>query len=82
MNKSPRNLFKRRPNMPENTRRNDMIILIPARMAASRLNFKYNIAGKPLIEHVWAGVVAADIALLLWHDHHDIRSLQPAAALL
>ena len=61
--------------MPENTRRNDMIILIPARMAASRLPNKpmADIAGKPLIEHVWAGAVAADIApVYVATDHHDI----------
>ncbi len=61
--------------MPENVPYNDMIILIPARMAASRLPNKpmAEIAGKPLIEHVWAGAIAADIApVFVATDHRDI----------
>ena len=61
--------------MPKITPHNDMIILIPARMAASRLPNKpmADIAGKPLIEHVWAGAVAADIApVYVATDHLDI----------
>lgn len=61
--------------MPENMPYKDMIILIPARMAASRLPNKpmADIAGKPLIEHVWAGAMAADIApVYVATDHQDI----------
>lgn len=52
-----------------------MIILIPARMAASRLPGKplADIAGKPLIEHVWNQAVSADIApVFVATDHTDI----------
>ena len=40
------------------------IIIIPARMAASRLPNKplADIAGKPMIQHVWERAVAADLA--------------------
>lgn len=51
------------------------IIVIPARMAASRLPNKPMalIAGKPLIEHVWARAVACDIApVYVATDHQDI----------
>ena len=53
----------------------DTIILIPARMAATRLPNKpmADIAGKPLIEHVWAGAIACDIApVVVATDHSDI----------
>lgn len=53
----------------------EMIILIPARMAASRLPNKpmAEIAGKPLIEHVWAGAISADIApVWVATDHQAI----------
>lgn len=61
--------------MPKTPSMTDTIILIPARMAASRLPNKpmADIAGKPLIEHVWAGAVAADIApVYVATDHQDI----------
>ena len=40
------------------------IIIIPARMAASRLPNKplADIAGKPMIQHVWERAMAADLA--------------------
>lgn len=46
------------------TKTNRKIIVIPARMAASRLPGKplADIAGKPMIQHVWERAVAADIA--------------------
>ena len=53
----------------------DQLIVIPARMAASRLPNKPMalIAGKPLIEHVWARAVASDIApVIVATDHQDI----------
>ena len=52
-----------------------MVILIPARMQASRLPSKpmANIAGKPLIEHVWNQAVSSDIApVYVATDHPDI----------
>ncbi|MGC6517414.1 MAG: 3-deoxy-manno-octulosonate cytidylyltransferase [Candidatus Puniceispirillaceae bacterium] len=51
----------------------DLIILIPARMAASRLPGKpmADIAGKPLIEHVWAGAVSASIAPVFVATDHE-----------
>lgn len=61
--------------MSQNPHDNQMMILIPARMAASRLPNKpmADIAGKPLIEHVWAGAIAADIApVYVATDHLDI----------
>ena len=61
--------------MAENHHDNETIILIPARMAASRLPNKpmADIAGKPLIEHVWAGAIAADIApVYVATDHQAI----------
>ena len=51
------------------------LIVIPARMAASRLPNKPMalIAGKPLIEHVWARAVACAIApVYVATDHQDI----------
>jgi len=61
--------------MTQNHHDNETIILIPARMAASRLPNKpmAEIAGKPLIEHVWAGAIAADIApVYVATDHQAI----------
>ena len=52
-----------------------MVILIPARMAASRLPGKpmADIHGKPLIEHVWNQAVSSDIApVYVATDHQDI----------
>ena len=52
-----------------------MVILIPARMSASRLPGKpmADIAGKPLIEHVWNQAVSSDIApVYVATDHQDI----------
>ena len=52
-----------------------MVILIPARMAASRLPNKpmADIHGKPLIEHVWNQAVSSDIApVYVATDHQDI----------
>ena len=51
----------------------DMIILIPARMAASRLPGKpmADIGGKPLIEHVWQRAVQSDIAPVVVATDHD-----------
>lgn len=60
---------------PENASDRDMVILIPARMAASRLPNKpmADIAGKPLIEHVWERAVVCDIApVYVATDHDDI----------
>lgn len=54
---------------------NDSIILIPARMAATRLPNKpmADIAGKPLIAHVWERAIDADIApVWVATDHRDI----------
>ena len=44
--------------------KHEKIIIIPARMAASRLPNKplADIAGKPMIQHVWERAVAADLA--------------------
>ena len=53
----------------------NMVILIPARMQASRLPGKpmADIAGKPLIEHVWNQAVSSDIApVYVATDHPDI----------
>ena len=53
----------------------DMIILIPARMAASRLPNKpmADIAGKPLIEHVWSAAIKSKLApVYVATDHKDI----------
>ena len=53
-----------------------MVILIPARMAASRLPGKpmADIHGKPLIEHVWNQAVSSDIApVYVATDHQDIH---------
>ena len=61
--------------MTQNHHDHETIILIPARMAASRLPNKpmAEIAGKPLIEHVWAGAIAADIApVYVATDHQAI----------
>ena len=61
--------------MTQNHHDHETIILIPARMAASRLPNKpmADIAGKPLIEHVWAGAIAADIApVYVATDHQAI----------
>jgi CMP-2-keto-3-deoxyoctulosonic acid synthetase len=46
------------------TKMNSKIIIIPARMAASRLPGKpmAEIAGKPMIQHVWERALEADIA--------------------
>ena len=43
---------------------NAKIIIIPARLGASRLPNKplADIAGKPLIQHVWERAMAADLA--------------------
>ena len=59
--------------MPEKHASNQTIILIPARMAASRLPNKpmADIAGKPLIEHVWAAAMAADIAPVYVATDHE-----------
>ena len=45
-------------------KKNAKIIIIPARMAASRLPGKplAEIAGKPMIQHVWERALEADIA--------------------
>ena len=42
----------------------EKIIIIPARMAASRLPNKplADIAGKPMIQHVWEKAMSADLA--------------------
>ena len=53
----------------------DMIILIPARMAASRLPNKpmADIAGKPLIEHVWSAAIKSKQApVYVATDHQAI----------
>jgi 3-deoxy-manno-octulosonate cytidylyltransferase (CMP-KDO synthetase) len=54
------------------------LIIIPARMAANRLPGKplADIAGKPMIQHVWERAVAADIASV-WvaTDHDDIAAV-------
>ena len=55
----------------------EMVILIPARMAASRLPGKpmADIAGKPLIEHVWNQAVSSDIApVYVATDHQEIHA--------
>ena len=57
------------------TKTDKMVIVIPARMAASRLPGKpmADIAGKPLIEHVWNQAIRADIApVYVATDHDDI----------
>ncbi len=58
------------------------IIIIPARMAASRLPGKplADIAGKPMIQHVWERAKAADIApVYVATDHQEIASVIRAA---
>ena len=57
------------------TKTDKMVIVIPARMAASRLPGKpmADIAGKPLIEYVWNQAIRADIApVYVATDHDDI----------
>jgi 3-deoxy-manno-octulosonate cytidylyltransferase (CMP-KDO synthetase) len=54
------------------------VIIIPARMAASRLPGKplADIAGKPMIQHVWERALAADIApVYVATDHADIANV-------
>jgi len=58
------------------------IIIIPARMAASRLPGKplADIAGKPMIQHVWERAKAADIApVYVATDHQEIAHVIRAA---
>ena len=58
------------------------IIIIPARMAASRLPGKplADIAGKPMIQHVWERAKAADIApVYVATDHQEIADVIRAA---
>jgi 3-deoxy-manno-octulosonate cytidylyltransferase (CMP-KDO synthetase) len=49
------------------------VIIIPARMAASRLPGKplADLAGKPMIQHVWERAVAADLAPVWVATDHD-----------
>ena len=54
------------------------VIIIPARMAASRLPRKplADIAGKPMIQHVWERAMAADIApVYVATDHQEIANV-------
>ena len=54
------------------------VIIIPARMAASRLPGKplADLAGKPIIQHVWERAVAADLApVWVATDHEDIAAV-------
>ena len=58
------------------------VIIIPARMAASRLPGKplADIAGKPMIQHVWERAVAADLApVWVATDHEEIAAAVRAA---
>ncbi len=58
------------------------IIIIPARMSASRLPGKplADIAGKPMIQHVWERASAADIApVYVATDHQEIADVIRAA---
>ena len=58
------------------------VIIIPARMAASRLPRKplADIAGKPMIQHVWERAMAADIApVYVATDHQEIANVIVAA---
>ena len=60
----------------------DTVIIIPARMAASRLPGKplADIAGKPMIQHVWERALAADIApVYVATDHADIANVIKSA---
>ena len=62
--------------------KNDQIIIIPARMSASRLPGKplAEIAGKTMIQHVWERALAADIApVYVATDHEDIAEVIRAA---
>ena len=59
------------------TRTASPVIIIPARMAASRLPGKplADIGGKPMIRHVWERAIAADIApVWVATDHEEIAS--------
>jgi len=54
------------------------VIIIPARMAASRLPGKplADIAGKPMIRHVWERAMAADVApVWVATDHEEIAAV-------
>jgi 3-deoxy-manno-octulosonate cytidylyltransferase (CMP-KDO synthetase) len=54
------------------------VIIIPARMAASRLPGKplADLAGKPMIQHVWERAVVADLApVWVATDHEDIAAV-------
>ena len=58
------------------------VIIIPARMAASRLPGKplADIAGKPMIQHVWERAMSADVApVWVATDHADIADAVRAA---
>ena len=58
------------------------VIIIPARMAASRLPGKplADIGGKPMIRHVWERATAADIApVWVATDHEEIMDVIRAA---
>ena len=58
------------------------IIIIPARLAARRLPNKplADIAGKPMIQHVWERARAADIGpVYVATDHHKIADVILAA---
>ena len=58
------------------------VIIIPARMAASRLPGKplADIGGKPMIRHVWERAMAADIApVWVATDHEEIMDVIRAA---
>ncbi len=75
MEQKGHNHRQKKPDMSSKQPADEMIILIPARMAASRLPNKpmAEIAGRPLIEHVWAGAMSADIApVWVATDHADI----------
>ena len=64
------------------SRKNNTVIVIPARMAASRLPGKplAVIAGKPMIQHVWESARAADIApVYVATDHQKIADVIRAA---
>ena len=62
--------------------KDSQVIIIPARMAASRLPGKplADIAGKPMIQHVWERARAANIApVYVATDHQEIADVIHAA---
>ena len=59
-------------------RRNKKVIIIPARLAASRLPGKAlaEIGGKPMIQLVWERATAADVApVYVATDDYDIANV-------